>query len=50
MIARDQAPAAFAASDALIDTIASATPTDLREQARAMARAGPTRLDRPSES
>ena len=39
MIARDQAPAAFTAWDELIDVIASTTPTDLTEQARAIARA-----------
>jgi hypothetical protein len=39
MIAREQAPAAFTAWDALIDAVASTTPTDLMEQARAVARA-----------
>ena len=39
MIARDQAPAAFAAWDELIDAVASTTPTDLTEPARAIARA-----------
>jgi hypothetical protein len=39
VIARDQAPVAFAALDELIDAVASATPTDLMEQARAIARA-----------
>ncbi len=37
MIARDQAPAAFTAWDELIATIASTTPRDLRERARAVA-------------
>jgi hypothetical protein len=37
--ARDQAPAAFAAWDALIGAVASTTPTDLHQQARAIARA-----------
>ena len=40
MIARDQAPASFMAWDELIDAVASTTPTDLMEQARAIARAG----------
>ena len=39
MIARDQAPAAFAAWDELIDAVASTTPIDLSERARAIARA-----------
>ncbi len=39
MIARDQAPVAFTALDELIDAVASTTPTDLMEQARAVARA-----------
>ena len=39
MIARDQAPVAFTAWDELIDAVASTTPTDLTEQARAIARA-----------
>jgi hypothetical protein len=39
VIARDQAPAAFAAWDELIDAVASTTPTDLMERARAIARA-----------
>jgi hypothetical protein len=39
VIARDQAPAAFAAWDELIDAVASTTPTDLTERARAIARA-----------
>jgi hypothetical protein len=39
VIARDQAPAAFAAWDELIDAVASTTPTDLTERARAVARA-----------
>ncbi len=39
MIARNQAPAAFAAWDELIDAVASTTPTDLTELARAIARA-----------
>jgi alkylhydroperoxidase family enzyme len=38
VIARDQAPAAFAVWDKLIDAVASATPTDLTERARAIAR------------
>ena len=37
MIARDQAPAAFTAWDELIDAVASTTPTDLAERARAIA-------------
>jgi len=39
VIARDQAPMAFTAWDALIDAVASTTPTDLMEQARAIVRA-----------
>ena len=39
MIARDQAPAAFAAWDELIGAVASTTPSDLTELARAIARA-----------
>ena len=39
MIARDQAPAAFTAWDDLIAAVASTTPTDLAERARAVARA-----------
>ena len=39
MIARDQAPVAFTAWDELIDAVASSTPADLTEQARAIARA-----------
>ena len=39
MIARDQAPVAFAAWDALIDAVASTTPAHLTEQARAIVRA-----------
>jgi hypothetical protein len=39
VIARDQAPAAFAAWDGLIDAVASSTPTDLMERARTIARA-----------
>jgi hypothetical protein len=39
VIARDQAPVAFTAWDKLIDAVASATPTDAMEQARAVARA-----------
>ena len=39
MIARDQAPEAFTAWDELIDAVASTTPTDLTELARAIARA-----------
>jgi hypothetical protein len=39
VIAREQAPVAFTAWDELIDAIASTTPTDLRERARAIARA-----------
>ena len=39
MIARDLAPMAFTAWDELIDAIASTTPTDLVEQAHAIARA-----------
>jgi alkylhydroperoxidase family enzyme len=39
VIARDQAPEAFAAWDDLIAAIVSSTPTQLREQARAIARA-----------
>ncbi len=39
MIARDQAPVAFTAWDELIDAVASTTPTDLTELARAIARA-----------
>ena len=38
MIARDQAPPAFTAWDELIDAVASTTPTDLAERARAIAR------------
>jgi hypothetical protein len=38
VIARDQAPAAFMAWDELIDAVASSTPTDLTELARAIAR------------
>ena len=37
MIAREQAPAAFAAWDELIDAVASATPAGLTERARAIA-------------
>ncbi len=39
MIARDQAPAAFRAWDELIDAVASTTPDDLTQLARAVARA-----------
>lgn len=39
MTVRDQAPLAFTALDELINAVASATPTDLMEQARAVARA-----------
>jgi hypothetical protein len=39
VIARDQAPAAFAAWDELIDAVARTTPTDLTERARTIARA-----------
>jgi alkylhydroperoxidase family enzyme len=39
VIARDQAPVAFAAWDEFVDAVASTTPTGLREQARAIARA-----------
>jgi hypothetical protein len=39
VIARDVAPAAFSAWDELLSAIASATPTDLMEHARAVARA-----------
>ena len=39
MIARDQAPAAFRAWDELIDAVASTTPDDLTQRARAVARA-----------
>jgi hypothetical protein len=39
VIARDQAPVAFTAWDELIDAVASNTPTDLIDQARAIARA-----------
>jgi hypothetical protein len=39
MIARDHAPAAFSAWDELIGALASTTPTDLMDQARAIARA-----------
>ena len=39
MIARDQAPLAFAAWDELVDAVASTTPPDLAEQARVIARA-----------
>jgi hypothetical protein len=39
VIARDQAPMAFTALDELIDAVAATTPTDLMEQARAIARA-----------
>jgi hypothetical protein len=39
VIARDQAPAAFTAWDELIDAVASTTPTDLTQRARAIARA-----------
>ena len=39
MIARDQAPAAFAAWDELTDAVASTTPTELMVHARAIARA-----------
>ena len=38
MIARDQAPEAFTAWDTLINAVASTTPTDLTERARAIAR------------
>ena len=37
MIARDHAQAAFTAWDELIDAVASTTPTDLKERARAVA-------------
>jgi hypothetical protein len=37
VIARDQAPAAFAAWDELIDAVATTTPTNLMERARAIA-------------
>jgi len=40
VIARHQAPAAFMAWDQLIGAVASTTPTDLMDQARAVARAG----------
>jgi hypothetical protein len=40
VIARDQAPVAFTALDVLIGAVASTTPIDLMEQARAIARAG----------
>jgi hypothetical protein len=39
VIARDQAPAAFTSWDELLDAVASSTPTDLTELARAIARA-----------
>jgi hypothetical protein len=39
VIAREQAPAAFAAWDELTDAVASTTPTELMVQARAIARA-----------
>ncbi len=39
MIARDLAPVAFTAWDELIDAVASTTPSDLTDQARAIARA-----------
>ena len=39
MIARNQAPAAFAAWDELVDAVASTTPADLAQRARAIARA-----------
>jgi hypothetical protein len=39
VIARDQAPVAFSAWDELIDAVASTTPTDVTERARATARA-----------
>jgi hypothetical protein len=39
VIARDQAPAAFAAWDELLGAVASTTPTDLAELARAIAQA-----------
>jgi alkylhydroperoxidase family enzyme len=39
VIARDQAPAAFTAWDELMDAVASTTPTELTELARAIARA-----------
>jgi hypothetical protein len=39
VIARDQAPVAFTAWDELIGAVASTTPADLAEQARAIARA-----------
>ena len=39
MIARDQAPAAFAAWDELLEALASTVPTDLLERARIVARA-----------
>ena len=39
MIARDQAPSAFTAWDELIDAVASTTPVDLTQRARAIARA-----------
>jgi hypothetical protein len=38
VIARDEAPAAFTAWDELIDAVATTTPTDLTERARAIAR------------
>jgi hypothetical protein len=38
VIARDQAPAAFAAWDELVDAVAASTPIDLMERARAIAR------------
>jgi alkylhydroperoxidase family enzyme len=38
VIARDHAPVAFTAWDELIDAVASTTPSDLTEQARAIAR------------
>ncbi len=38
MIARDQAPAAFSALDELIGAVVTTTPSDLMEQARAIAR------------
>ncbi len=39
MIARNQAPLAFTALDELIDAVATTTPSDLMEQARAIVRA-----------
>jgi alkylhydroperoxidase family enzyme len=39
VIARDHAPAAFTAWDELIDAVASSTPTELTQRARAVARA-----------